>query len=233
MKKEIFCRTEKLLGAAAMEKLEKCAVLLLGVGGVGGYAAEFLVRSGIGHITFVDGDVVEESNCNRQIVALVSTLGKNKAAVMAERAGKINPQGVFTAVPRRIPAGGAAALFDRAWDLVVDCIDDTQVKVEVIEEALKRDIPVVSSMGAAGKLDPTKIERADISATKNCPLARAVRRRLKERGIRSGVSAVFSAEKSVPRTPGDASLPGTCAAVVAAFGAAVAAEALKLLLEES
>ena len=231
MKKERSCRTEKLLGRAAAEKLAASRVLLLGIGGVGGYAAEFLARSGVGAIVFVDGDRIEESNCNRQLLALTSTLGKFKAEVMAQRAVEINPDGVFTAHDKFLMPADVPVLLQGKVDLVVDCVDDTPVKVALISEARKRGIAVVSSMGAAGKCDPTQIEKADISRTHNCPLARAVRHQLKKLGITSGVATVFSPETPAPREKGDSEVPGSLSFVVAAFGAAVAACAVEKLLK--
>ena len=225
------CRTEKILGVRACEALAEKRVLLIGVGGVGGYAAEFLVRCGVGDVTFVDGDKVSLSNCNRQIAALTSTLDKFKAEVMAQRSREINPDGVFTACGKFLTPDDVPALLEGKVDLVVDCIDDTPVKVALIAEARKRGIAVVSSMGAAGKFDPTRVEKVDIGNTHNCPLARAVRHQLKKLGITSGVATVFSPETPAPREKGDSEMPGSLSFVVAAFGAAVAACAVEKLLE--
>ncbi len=225
------CRTEKILGLRACETLAQKRVLLIGVGGVGGYAAEFLVRCGVGELVFIDGDKVSLSNCNRQLLALTSTLGKFKAEVMAQRAVEINPGGVFSACDQFLTPGDVPALLQGKVDLVVDCVDDTPVKVALILEARKRGISVVSSMGAAGKFDPTQVEKADISRTHNCPLARAVRHQLKLRGITSGVATVFSPETPAPREKGDSEVPGSLSFVVAAFGAAVAACAVEKLLK--
>ncbi len=230
MDSERQCRTAKILGVAACEKLAASRVLLVGVGGVGGYAAEFLVRSGVGNITFVDGDEVALSNCNRQIVALSSTLGQPKVDVIKTRALEINPDGNFTALCRKLSVGDVRELFAQKFDLVIDCIDDTPVKVALIAQARENGLFVVSSMGAAGKFDPTQVEVADIAKTHNCPLARAVRRRLREKGIFSGVSTVFSPETPAPRAAGDNGVPGSLSFVVSAFGGAVASCTLQKLL---
>ena len=218
-------RTRRLLGDAACDALREKHVLVLGLGGVGGYVAEFLARCGVGKLTLVDGDRVSLSNLNRQLPALSSTLGEYKAEVLARRLRDINPEGVFSAVPGFITPETAAELLDSArFDGAADAIDDVAAKVAFLLECRRRNIPVVSSMGAGNKLDPGMVAAADISKTHGCPLARAVRKKLREAGADKGVRAVFSPE--VIKT---ASGFGTVSYMTAAFGARCAAELLKLL----
>ena len=212
-------RTRRLLGDAAADALAKKHVLVLGLGGVGGYVAEFLARAGVGKLTLVDGDTVAVSNLNRQLPALTTTLGKPKAEVVAERCRLINPAGEFVSVPRFVTPEEVDALLDSdTFDGAVDAIDDVPAKVAFLLGCRRREIPVVSSMGAGNKLDPEQIKTADISKSHGCPLARAVRRKLREAGVAKGVAAVFSPE--VVKTPGAF---GTVSYMTAAFGVHCAA----------
>lgn len=216
-------RTRRLLGDAAVEKLAGKHVLVLGLGGVGGYAAELLARCGVGKLTLVDGDRVALSNLNRQLPALRSTLGEYKAEVLARRFADINPAGEFVAVPRFVKPDEVAELLASAdFDGAVDAIDDVPAKVAFLVGCVKRGLPVVSSMGAGNKLDPGMVRTADISKTCGCPLARAVRRRLREAGVSKGVTTVFSPE--VVETGGAF---GTVAYMTAAFGTHSAAALLR------
>lgn len=212
-------RTRRLLGDAAADALAKKHVLVLGLGGVGGYVAEFLARAGIGKLTLVDGDAITVSNLNRQLPALTTTLGRLKAEVAAERCRLINPAGEFVSVPRFIKPEEVDALLDSdAFDGAVDAIDDVPVKVAFLLGCREREIPVVSSMGAGNKLDPEQVKTADISKSHGCPLARAVRRKLREAGVSKGVTTVFSPETI--RTEGAF---GTASYMTAAFGVHCAA----------
>ena len=218
-------RTRRLLGDAAADELAQKHVLVLGLGGVGGYAAEFFARCGVGKLTLVDGDRVALSNLNRQLPALRSTLGEHKAEVLARRFADINPAGEFVAVPRFVkPEEVAELLGSAAFDGAADAIDDVPAKVAFLVECVKRGLPVVSSMGAGNKLDPAQVKTADISKTHGCPLARAVRRKLREAGITRGVTAVFSPE--VVETEGAF---GTVSHMTAAFGVHCAAALLRAL----
>ena len=218
-------RTRRLLGDAAVEKLAQKHVLVLGLGGVGGYVAEFLARCGVGKLTLVDGDRVALSNLNRQLPALRSTSGEYKAEVLARRFADINPDGEFVAVPRFVkPEDVAELLASDKFDGAVDAIDDVPAKVAFLVECVKRGLPVVSSMGAGNKLDPAQVKTSDIGKTHGCPLARAVRRRLREAGITRGVTAVFSPE--VVETEGAF---GTVSYMTAAFGVHCAAALLRAL----
>ena len=192
-------RTELLFGAEKCERLRRASVLVVGVGGVGAYAAEMVARAGVGRMTVADADTVSESNINRQLVALHSTVGRPKVAVLAERLRDINPQIDLREVERYIRDEETALLLDsERFDYVVDAIDTLSPKLALIEECLRRGIPLVSSMGAGAKTDPTKLEIADIGATHHCPLAHMLRKRLHKRGIRSGFRAVFSPEPVRP-----------------------------------
>ena len=218
-------RTRRLLGDAAADALAKKHVLVLGLGGVGGYVAEFLARAGVGKLTLVDGDTVAVSNLNRQLLALTTTLGQSKAEVAAERCRLINPAGEFVSVPRFVTPEEVDALLDAdTFDGAVDAIDDVAAKVAFLLGCRGREIPVVSSMGAGNKLDPEQVRTADISKSHGCPLARAVRRKLREAGVAKGVAAVFSPE--VVKTPGAF---GTVSYMTAAFGVHAAAWMLRAL----
>lgn len=189
-------RTELLLGAEKLDKLKTSNVLVVGLGGVGAYAAEQLCRAGIGKMTIVDGDVIEESNRNRQLPALISTVNKSKAEVLAERFLDINPYLKIEVVNDFIRDEKTIELLkSQHFDYVVDAIDTLAPKVFLIYHAMGLDLKVVSSMGAGGKMDPSNVKVADISKSYNCKLARMLRKRLSKLGIKKGVKVVFSPEK--------------------------------------
>ncbi len=188
-------RTELLLGAEKLEILKKAHVLVVGLGGVGAYAAEMIARAGVGRMTVADADVVSPSNINRQLIALHSTVGRSKAELVAERLRDINPDIELTVINDYIKDEATYTLLDAArYDYVVDAIDTLSPKMALIIAALERGYPLVSSMGAGAKTDPTKLEIADIGKTHHCPLAHMLRKRLHKAGIRSGFHAVFSPE---------------------------------------
>ena len=188
-------RTELLLGREKLDRLRQAHVLVVGLGGVGAYAAEMIARAGVGTMTVADADAVAPSNINRQLVALHSTIGRQKADVLAERLRDINPALHLTVVNHYIRDEETYALLDAAhYDYVVDAIDTLSPKLALIAAALERGIPLVSSMGAGAKTDPTRMEIADISKTHHCPLAHMLRKRLHKIGIRRGFRAVFSPE---------------------------------------
>lgn len=185
-----------LVGGEALESLRKAHVLVAGLGGVGAYAAEQLCRAGVGEMTIVDGDVVEESNKNRQLPAVDSNLGRKKAEVMAERFREINPAIRLHAVDEYIRDDRMVELLKAArYDYVVDAIDTLAPKIFLIYHSLQLGYPVVSSMGSGGKLDPSLVRVADIADSYNCKLARILRKRLHRLGVYKGVTAVFSSEK--------------------------------------
>jgi tRNA threonylcarbamoyladenosine dehydratase len=188
-------RTALLLGTDALERLNASSVLVVGVGGVGAAAVEMLCRAGIGRLTLVDGDVVSESNRNRQLNALTSTLGLPKVEVTGKRMLEINPNLKLKLHPDFIDEHGMEKLLDSdRFDFVVDAIDTLTPKVHLLYHALKKNIPVVSAMGAGAKTDPSKIQQTDLSKTYQCALAKAVRRELGLLGIRKGLPVVFSSE---------------------------------------
>lgn len=188
-------RTSLLLGEEKLERLQQAHVLVVGLGGVGAYAAEMLVRAGIGRMTIADADVVSLSNINRQLVALHSTIGRLKADILAERLRDIAPDLQLTVVAKYIHDEETNTLLDAApYDYVVDAIDTLSPKLALIKGTLDRGYAVVSSMGAGAKTDPTQMEIADIAKTHHCPLAHMLRKRLHKIGIRSGFRAVFSPE---------------------------------------
>ena len=188
-------RTLLLLGEEKLGRIRQAHVLVVGLGGVGAYAAEMIARAGVGRMTLADADVVNETNINRQLVALHSTVGRQKAEVLAERLRDINPAIELTVINRYIKDEETYTLLDAApYDYVVDAIDTLSPKLALIAAALERRLPLVSSMGAGAKMDPTTLEIADISRTHHCPLAHMLRKRLHKLGIRSGFRAVFSPE---------------------------------------
>lgn len=225
---EIFSRTALLLGESAVENLAGKKVLVAGVGGVGGHAAENIARCGVGHLTLVDGDCIDVSNLNRQIIALASTVKQPKAPVLAARCREINPAGEFTAENRFLKtADEIDELLNRGFDFVVDAIDDVPVKTELIRQLKEKKIPFISAMGAGGKTDPSQVKIADISKTSGCPLARVMRSRLKEAGITKGVKCVFSPE--IPRRTFTGRKIGSISYMPAICGCFCAAEAIKVL----
>lgn len=188
-------RTELLLGEEKLARLRSANVLVVGVGGVGAYAAEMIVRAGVGRMTIADADKVSETNINRQLVALHSTVGREKCEVLAERLRDINPDLELKMVNRFIKDSETDALLDsEKFDYVVDAIDTLSPKLALIKGALDRGIPLVSSMGAGAKTDPTLMEIKDIAKTHHCPLAHMLRKRLHKIGIKRGFRAVFSPE---------------------------------------
>lgn len=192
---ERYSRTLKLIGEEGLSRLKNSSVLIVGVGGVGSFAAEAVARAGVGNITVMDGDTVQPSNLNRQLIALTSTLGRNKAEVMAERINDINPETSVTALARFYKEDDELDL--TAFDWIIDAIDSVDAKTALIKTAIEKDVNIVSAMGAAGKFD-TQFKIADISKTSTCPLAKVMRKRLREEGIEH-LPVVYSEEKPVPR----------------------------------
>ncbi len=193
-------RTALMLGEEGLEKLKQAHVLVIGLGGVGAYAAEQLCRAGIGTMTIVDGDVVEETNRNRQLPALISKQGKPKAEVLAERFLDINPELNLKVINEYLKDQRMVEILHEAkYDYVVDAIDTLAPKVFLIYHTVQAGLPIVSSMGAGGKFDPSLVQVADISKSYNCKLARVIRKRLHKLGIRKGIPVVFSPEAVDPK----------------------------------
>ena len=237
LNKDNWCsRTEALLGTEGVKRLENSTVAVFGIGGVGGYVAEALARSGVGHLELIDHDTVSVSNINRQIVALRSTVGKYKVDVMKERVLDINPE-VEVVAHKCFYLPETANQFDfTKYDYVVDCIDTVTGKLQLIEAAKAAGVPVISSMGAGNKLDPTAFEVADISKTSVCPLAKVMRRELKKRNIKN-VKVVYSKEEPVEakislkeaevQDSSRRSIPASCAFVPSVAGLILAGEVIK------
>ena len=188
-------RTELLLKKDKLDKLRQAHVLVVGLGGVGSYAVEFLVRNGIGKLTIVDGDKVDVTNLNRQLPALRSTIGKYKADVLAERIKDINPEVELNVIKKFIEPDGFEELVQSSnFDYIIDAIDSVSPKIYLILASKRRKIKIVSAMGAGGKIDPSKVKVSDISKTRDDFLARVIRKRLKKHGVHKGVKCVFSTE---------------------------------------
>ena len=195
MNTEWLSRTELLLGEERLEQVKQAHILIVGLGGVGAYAAELLCRAGVGQMTIVDGDDIEASNINRQLPATCKTLGKDKADVMAERLLDINPNLKLKVINEYLRDERIIEVLEEAsYDYVVDAIDTLAPKILLIYHSLKNNYRVASSMGAGGKMDPSQIRVCDISKSYNCRLARMLRKKLHQLGVRKGVTVVFSPE---------------------------------------
>lgn len=231
-------RTELLIGKEKLNKLINSHVLVVGMGGVGSFAAEFVCRAGVGQMTIVDGDIVDPSNRNRQLPALATTHGQSKADIMAERLLAINPELKLRSIKEFITPEKVADVLDTDYDYVVEAIDSITPKITFIKAAYEKGLRIVSSMGAGAKLDPTQLRVVDISKTYNCPFAQQIRKKLKESNIRKGIKVVFSPEdpikESLMLTDGSnfkKSAYGTISYLPATFGACVASVAIRDLME--
>ncbi len=230
-------RTRLLLGEEGVTRLASARVLVAGAGGVGGYAAEILARTGVGHLTLADADTVSVSNLNRQLIALIPNIGRSKTELFANRFREINPEIDVTTTDRFISADNVAELLDEGFDFVVDAIDTVAPKTALIAECMRRRIPVISSMGAGGRTDASKIGYADLWDTREDGLARAVRQRLKKAGLRRPLKTVSSTE--APRKGAiievnernKMSSYGTVAAIPAIFGIMAAQYVINKLCE--
>ncbi|WP_027378785.1 tRNA threonylcarbamoyladenosine dehydratase [Chryseobacterium daeguense] len=233
-------RTELLIKEEGLEKLNKATVLVVGLGGVGSFAAEFLARAGVGNMTIVDGDTVDITNINRQLPALHSTVGKHKVEVVAERLLDINPKLNLIKINEFLnPERMNEVLDEGKFDYILDCIDSLTPKLTLLIAARRRKIKVVSSMGAGGKTDPSMVMVRDISKSHNCHLARQVRKRLKKEKINKGIRCVFSNEiqneESLKMTDGTnykRSFYGTISFIPAIFGLYAAAEVINYLTKK-
>lgn len=219
--REQFARTQIIYGASSMEKLYAAKVAVFGVGGVGGYVAEALARSGIGHLLLVDNDTVSVTNINRQIIALHSTVGKSKVRVMKERCQDINPDITVEAKECFFLPENSDSFDFSGYSYIVDAVDTVSAKIELIRKAKETGIPVISCMGAGNKTDPAKFMVADISKTTVCPLARVMRRELKSRGIKD-VKVVYSTEIPVVTEKGTEMKGGGMAPGSTAFAPSIA-----------
>lgn len=228
-------RTLLLFGEEKLARLTDTCVLVVGVGGVGAYAAEMLVRAGVGNITIVDGDSVSMSNINRQLLALHSTVGRSKTEVLKERLLDINPGLNICANNLFLTADNMGELFnDKEYDYVIDAIDTVAPKVSLIEHCLRNRIKIISSMGAGGRVDPSVVQYADIADTYHDGLAKVVRTRLRELGLRSGLKVVWSPEQPsksslmmTSETPNKRSSYGTVSYMPCVFGCMLAAYVIR------
>jgi tRNA A37 threonylcarbamoyladenosine dehydratase len=228
----IFDRTLGVLGSDAMEKLKNARVCVFGIGGVGGYVAEALARSGIGAIDLVDKDVVSITNINRQIVALHSTVGKPKTSVMRERISDINPECAVTEHQMFYLPENADGLDLSKYDFVVDAIDTVSAKLELAVRTKALSVPFIACLGTGNKLDPTKLQIADISKTSVCPLARVMRRELRARGI-DHLTVLYSTELPIKSTitENEKPVPASTAFVPSAAGLIIASHVVRELIK--
>ena len=233
-----FSRSELLIGPEAMEKLHRSRVAVFGVGGVGGYVVEALARSGVGTLDLIDNDVVSLTNLNRQIIATHATLGMRKVDAAAERVRDICPEIQVNRHPCFFLPENADSFDFSQYDYVVDAVDTVRAKVEIVLRAQAAGVPVISSMGAGNKLDPSRFRVADISATKVCPLARAMRNLLRRKGVKH-LKVVYSEEEALKplgeaedAPQGKRATPGSTAFVPAAAGLILAGEVVRDLIAE-
>lgn len=230
-----FDRQIMLLGDDSLDRLRACHVAVFGIGGVGSYTAEALARAGVGSLTLIDNDTVSLSNLNRQLIALHSTVGRNKTEVMAERILDINPDCSVKALPLLYEESTKERFFSERYDYIADCIDTVSCKLSLIETALNRDIPIISSMGTGNRLDPSCFLITDLSKTSGCPLARVMRAELKKRGI---VHHTVLSSTELPKkvsSPADVpggrkSVPGSVSWVPSSAGLMIAGYIIQQLL---
>ncbi len=224
-----FSRTELLIGKENIDRLKQTAIAVFGVGGVGSYVVEALARCGIGKLILIDHDEVNITNINRQIPALHSTIAKKKVDVMRERILDINPSCVVEAYDEYYQVGMGPNLIHQEYTYIVDAIDSLPEKIDLITYSLQNNIPIVSSMGTGNKLDPSKFTIADISKTHTCPMARKVRKLLRERGINRGLITVFSTE--IPSRAIKSDVPASIAFVPAAAGLLLASLVVRNIIK--
>ena len=236
-KKEWQDRTEMLISAGNIEKLRLSHILVVGLGGVGAYAAEMLCRAGVGKLTLVDGDTIRATNRNRQLLALCSNEGRLKTETMAKRLRDINPEIQLEIISEYVRDERLIEIVSRSYDYIVDAIDTLSPKIYLLHYAVKNNHRIVSSMGAGGKLDPLQIHIEDLSKTYNCRLAYILRKRLRKLGVTSGIKAVFTTEQTAKELvePCDEqnkkSTVGTISYFPAMFGCVCASVAIRDLIE--
>jgi len=237
---ERFSRTEKLLGTEKLNQLQHSSAVIFGAGAVGSFAAEALIRSGLGNLTIVDFDKISFSNINRQLYALESTIGKDKVEVAIQRLSDINPNCRLTSVKRFADTDSIPEILQTPPDIVLDAIDTVDPKLELLTYCAGNNIPVVSSMGAARKMNPLSVRVDDLFKSAHCPLARLMRKYLRRRGIKSGITCVYSTEPPLPPRPGEDSdelsgtnhstkILGSLPTVTGVFGLVLADTAIKII----
>lgn len=220
-------RTELLIGKEAVEKLKKAKVAVYGIGGVGSFVVEGLVRAGVGHIALVDNDIISISNLNRQIHATHQTIGKRKIDVMKQRILAINPQAIVDIYMAQEIEGGEENIIDHSFSYVVDAVDTVTTKIQLIERANQLKVPILSCMGTGNKLEPAKFEIVNIDKTSVCPLARVMRKELKKRGINQ-VKVLYSKEETIQTQKQE--IPGSISFVPSVAGLMIAGEVVKDIL---
>lgn len=233
-------RTELLIKKEGIETLKKAHILIVGLGGVGSFAAEFIARAGVQKLTLVDGDVFDVTNINRQLTALQSTIGKSKAVTLAARLKDINPEIEITIVEEFLTPESAFEIVTNEFDFVMDCIDSITPKLNLMIAAKRKKVKIISSMGAGGKMDVSKIKIKEINQTNNCTMARVLRKRLKKEQIHKGIKVVFSEEMQqaeslqlVTNSKYKRSFYGTISFMPAAFGLHAAAYVINYLLKKT
>lgn len=231
-------RTELLIGADNVKKIESAHILVVGLGGVGAYAAENICRAGVGEMTIVDGDLLHPSNKNRQLPAMDSTMGKPKAQVIGERLLDINPNLRLNIIQEYIKDDRMIEILEKPYDYVVDAIDTLSPKVFLIYHSVQKGLKIVSSLGSGARLDPTKIKIADLSKSYNCKLGFVLRKRLRKLGVSKGVTVVFSEDKAdsnavIVDEPGEnkKSTVGTISYMPAVYGCFCASVVIRDLIE--
>lgn len=227
----IFQRTEKLIGKENIHILKNSTVAVIGLGGVGSYAVEALARAGVGHLIIVDPDLVEATNINRQLPALTSTIGEYKAEVIEKRLFDINPNIKITPYSISLNESNQSKILRGKIDYVVDAIDSITDKIQLIKYCVTHQIPIISAMGAANRLDPTLLKIDDIKNTTICPLAKKVRRELKSYGIEEGVMVVYSTEKPVITSYSEGSRLGSISFVPSVAGLLLASVVIRSLVK--
>ena len=232
---DIYDRTRMLIGQNGIDTLNKAHILIAGVGGVGSFAAEALARAGVGTLTLLDSDVVDVTNLNRQIHATQDTIGLPKVQVMAERIHAINPEIAVHTIEAFLLDNTAEVLGEAQYDYIIDAVDTVTAKLALVQYAQAHHIPVICSMGTANKLDATKFEVTDISKTHTCPLARVMRKELRDRGITQGVEVLYSTAKPITLeqpADGERRPPGSISYVPSVAGLLLAGHVIQKLIEK-
>ena len=232
---DIYDRTRMLIGQNGIDALNKAHILIAGVGGVGSFAAEALARAGVGTLTLLDSDVVDVTNLNRQIHATQDTIGLPKVQVMAERIHAINPEIAVHTIEAFLLDNTAEVLGEAQYDYIIDAVDTVTAKLALVQYAQAHHIPVICSMGTANKLDATKFEVTDISKTHTCPLARVMRKELRDRGITQGVEVLYSTAKPITLeqpADGERRPPGSISYVPSVAGLLLAGHVIQKLIEK-
>jgi len=229
----IFSRLELLIGKKGLDILKNKTIGVFGIGGVGSFSVEALARCGIGKLILIDKDNICITNINRQIHALNSTIGRPKVEVMAERIKDINPSIEVVSIQEFYSCETSRKIFNYNYDYIIDAIDTITAKIHLIATSVNKGIPIISSMGAGNKIDPTKFQVSDISDTKICPMARIIRKELRKKGICQGVKVVYSTELPIKPKNVESVIPGSISFVPSTAGLIIAGEVVKDILREN